>query len=89
MIDSWATDEDDATEQPRWGRVGKLNTVTTHVVIKSGNEENRFRPEGPLYEAGTFVSLEGKFTIALPIAYSWVQRTSRQHGYRTRHRRCL
>jgi arylsulfatase A-like enzyme len=37
VLRSWATDQDDATEEPRWGRVGKQRIEDTLVVYSSDN----------------------------------------------------
>ena len=36
MIHSWATDKDDPTEQPRWGKIGKQRSKTPARSIRSG-----------------------------------------------------
>jgi len=38
VIHSWATDKDDATEQPRWGRVGKQRIEDTGPLTKKRME---------------------------------------------------
>ncbi len=38
MIHSWATDKDDATEEPRWGRVGKQRIEDTGPLTKKRME---------------------------------------------------
>jgi arylsulfatase A-like enzyme len=38
VLHSWATDEDDATEEPRWGRVGKQRIEDTGPLTKKRME---------------------------------------------------
>ena len=38
VIHSWATDKDDATEEPRWGRVGKQKIEDTGPLTKKRME---------------------------------------------------
>jgi arylsulfatase len=38
VIHSWATDKDDATEEPRWGRVGKQRIEDTGPLTKKRME---------------------------------------------------
>jgi arylsulfatase A-like enzyme len=38
VLHSWATDEDDATEQPRWGRIGKQQIEDTGPLTKKRME---------------------------------------------------
>jgi arylsulfatase len=38
VLHSWATDQDDATEQPRWGRVGKQKIEDTGALTKKRME---------------------------------------------------
>ena len=38
VLHSWATDKDDPTEQPRWGRVGKQKIEDTGALTKKRME---------------------------------------------------
>ena len=40
MIHTWATDKDDPTEQPRWGKIGKQKIEDAGQTM-SGQDEDR------------------------------------------------
>ena len=43
VLHSWATDEDDATEEPRWGRVGKQRIEDTGPADEEADGDDRRR----------------------------------------------
>jgi hypothetical protein len=54
VVHSWAADKDDATEEPRWGRVGKQKIEDTGPLTKTRMEtcDEEFVAGQRLHETG-------------------------------------
>jgi arylsulfatase len=59
VLRCWATDEDDPTEQPRWGRVGKQRIEDTGPLTKSGWRRSMTRCWSPGWTSSTASTQKG------------------------------